>query len=145
MLAGWRRRDRLRGFRDLFDRRSCYSFAQESGRDGSRQHRAIVVLLHLQSVEERLHVGIVARHRDRTLSGVKELEKRAQLLGQAVSIVAAAGESFGPEVYSPQIPRRGHHRGRLGKQERQGTTAGQAVHGIDFEDRPSQAGEGTYL
>ncbi len=71
------------------------------------------MLLHLQSIEERLYVRIVSRGRDRTLGGMKKLEKGIQLLGQALSLVIAVGKGFGPEVYPAQIPRRGDDRGRL--------------------------------
>jgi len=38
-----------------------HRFAQESRRDGRRQHGPIVMLLHFQSIEKRFHIGIAAR------------------------------------------------------------------------------------
>src|SRR5437870_3928304 len=91
ILAG-RRQRWLRRFRGQFRGRGRHSLPEEARWDGSRQHRAIAVLLNLQSIEKGFHVGVATRHRDRTLGGVKKLEKCAHLFTQSLGLVLATGE-----------------------------------------------------
>src|SRR6202012_2778574 len=104
---GWRRLwSQLR-------RRGGHRLADEPWRNGSREHRAIAVLLNFQAIKECLHVRIIFRHGNRTFCGVKKLQKGSQLLAQSLGFIFAAGKGLGLEVHVPEIAGRCYHRGRL--------------------------------
>src|SRR5258708_39212084 len=87
---------RVRPHRHL--RRFSKHLAEDSYGHDRAQYSVIVILAHIQAIEEGFHVGVTSWASHRSFSAVEHGQKHVDFVGDAARIVGAVCPSFGSQM-----------------------------------------------